>query len=639
MLQKMRKVLVVGPRNDFQSVVDVLYTTGTLHLEDVTRKIPPGEVSIQQWENETGEEILNLLVRIGGIIQTLPVVEPDPRRQHEIYQELYWKSHEDVVARSYQVIETLGEKTRTLSSRKGDIEYHLTTLQRYEKTIEKIRPLEEQLPVLEGFEVTVVLIQKEFEDALSLIRKELEGITRNQYEMISAEIDEDTIAAITVFNKRYSDQVHSFIYSKNINEVRLPAEFTGKPFHEVLDLIREQRNELQRELSDVEQEMAALSWKWYQELAVIEKVLEDKYGETRAFSQFGRTGYTFLILGWIPERAMERTASALEESFGDRVVVHELTPPPEEVDEAPTLYDNPRMVRPFEFLMQLAGTPSYSEIDPTPLLAIFFPIFFGMMVGDIGYGIVILVFALTMKRRFPQYLWLQSLMSIMIISAIPTIFFGFLYGEFFGDFGEMMGWIHPIHVFGITWNRVEAMIPMLILAIVMGVVHVSTGLILGIINAVAKKQKKHVIEKTGMLFAVLGIMMVVACAARFIPDVLFLPGAALVVISLPMIIYGGGAMGPMEIMGTVGNILSYARLMAIGMASVILAVVANTLGGAFEVVAVGVIVAALLHTLNIILAMFSPSLHSIRLHIVECYSKFYEGGGRFYKPFKKEKPW
>jgi V/A-type H+/Na+-transporting ATPase subunit I len=95
-------------------------------------------------------------------------------------------------------------------------------------------------------------------------------------------------------------------------------------------------------------------------------------------------------------------------------------------------------------------------------------------------------------------------------------------------------------------------------------------------------------------------------------------------------------MGPMEIMSAVGNILSYARLMAIGLASVILAFVANKLGEAMEILALGILIAVLLHALNIVLAMFSPSIHSVRLHLVEFFSKFYQGGGIAYKPFKKE---
>jgi len=121
-----------------------------------------------------------------------------------------------------------------------------------------------------------------------------------------------------------------------------------------------------------------------------------------------------------------------------------------------------------------------------------------------------------------------------------------------------------------------------------------------------------------------------------IPAWMLYPTIIIVVAALVLIIYGAGAMGPMEIMSSVGNILSYARLMAIGLASVILAFVANKLGGEMEVLAVGILIAVLLHALNIVLAMFSPSIHSVRLHLVEFFSKFYQGGGIAYKPFKRE---
>jgi len=305
------------------------------------------------------------------------------------------------------------------------------------------------------------------------------------------------------------------------------------------------------------------------------------------------------------------------------------------MESAPVFYDNPFWVKPFEFIMQLVTPPRYRELDPSPILAIFFPLFFGIMVGDIGYGLVILAFALVIRYRFQAMAFARSLADILIISSIPAIFFGYLFGEFFGDLGEEMGWLHPVHLFGITWNRVDAMIPMLVLAILLGVIHVLLGLIIGIRNAVITKKRKHLYEKCGMLMMIVALIILVTTLAGFLPEVAMYPAIALVIIALPLILLGAGIFGTIEVMSTVGNILSYARLMAIGMASVILAIVANRLGGAFEIAIIGIIVALLLHALNIVLAMFSPSIHSMRLHLVEFFSKFYEGGGVPYQPFSR----
>ncbi len=636
MLQKMNKIQVIGPKKELDSVVDVLYDVGTVHLEDVSKTISPGDTILRRMEAQSGAEIANVLVKIAGIFHTLPSITENKVQQAQLYEELRWKSHEELVERANQVIAELDTTTRELAARKSDIEFTLSSEARYEQVIEKLQPLESQLPVLEGFEVTVILIQREFKDVLDIIRPALAEITRNQFELMSADVDEATTAAVTVFNKRYSDQVHAFVWSQNVNEVRLPAEYLGKPFDEVLELIKDRKWELTAEMTAINEQLAALSKDWYQELAVLNSVLTARNEELSAFTKFGQTDYTFVILGWVPKKQLKRTKNALKESFGGEVIVNDLKVSPEELDNAPTFYDNPRIVKPFEALSSLLSPPQYREIDPTPLIALFFPFFFGLMVGDIGYGICILGFALVMK----QFWWknhstLKQLMNILIICSFPTMFFGYLFGEFFGNLGQMMGWIEPAVIGGMSLDRINIIVPLLLFTIAIGVFHVFFGLVLGTINAATRRNKKHACEKVGMLLALTSIIVIILAVVEKIPTILLTPGIILLIVGIPLIMYGGGVAGAIEIMSAIGNILSYARLMAIGMASVVLALVANKLGSSMGVVLVGFLIAAMLHTLNVALCIFSPSLHALRLHIVEFYTKFYEGGGRQYAPFKR----
>jgi V/A-type H+-transporting ATPase subunit I len=635
MLQQMKRIQVIGPKPAFNRVVDLLYQEGSLHLEDVSRSVSPDEIPLQKVILDTATSVAEVLGKINAIFSTLPEITDDPKLQQKLSDTIRTQNHEQVLVRAQDIIKKLEITTRNLASKKSELTLTITALNRYEKVLDILQPLERELPLLEGFEVTVLLILKEHSEVVELIKKELDIITSNQFEMTSTSVDADTLAAIMVFNKRYSEQVHSFIYSVNVNEVRLPREYMGKPFYEMYALIEENKLRANDEIKKIDSELSTLSSDWYQELSVLKKNLEDMNDELGAFSNFALSEYTFVIMGWIPKKKLPQVKKSITDQFSDRVVVKELDTTEKDMEGAPVFYDNPRWVKPFEVIMQLVAPPRYREIDPSPILAIFFPLFFGIMVGDIGYGIVILLIALLVKNKFKDMAFAVSLADILIISSIPTIIFGYLFGEFFGDFGEMMGWLHPVVFLGITWNRVEAMIPMLILAIMIGVVHVFLGLIIGMRNAIITKSRKHLAEKVGMLLILIGLIAILGMLAGIAPETTIYPAGIMVIIALPLILFGAGIFGTIEVMSTVGNILSYARLMAIGMASVILAMVANRLGESFEIAIIGIIVALLLHALNIALAMFSPSIHSMRLHIVEFFSKFYEGGGVAYKPFKK----
>jgi V/A-type H+-transporting ATPase subunit I len=636
MLQAMKRIQVIGPKAELSHVVDQLYEAGTLHLENAPELIPKGEIVLSVVRQDEAAEVAEVLGTINAIFSTLPVIADNPAIQAGIRTSLEKQTHNGLVARARKIISTLETMTRELAAKKTELSLSITTLNRYAQIIDIIQPVEKELPALEGFEVTILLVQEEHRDVLGLIKKELDSITGNRFEMIATTVDADTFAAIMVFPKKYSPEIHSFIYSVNVNEVRLPTEYTGRPFYEMYALIEESRIRAQDEIARIDSQLLALSNTWYQELVVLKKQLSRIHGEISAYRNFGVSEYSFVIMGWIPKKYLSKTRKMIKNTFSDRVIIHELPVTEADMENAPVFYDNPVWVKPFEFIMQLVAPPRYREVDPTPILAIFFPLFFGIMVGDIGYGLVILAFALIIRHRFQAIAFAKNLANILIISSIPTIIFGYLFGEFFGDLGETMGWLHPVQVLGIVWNRVDAMIPMLILAITLGVIHVFLGLFIGIRNAIIMKKRRHLFEKTGMLLMITAIIVLVAMLAKVVPAFAVYPAVILIILALPLILMGAGVFGTIEVMSTVGNILSYSRLMAIGMASVILAMVANRLSGAFAFAIIGIIVALLLHALNIVLAMFSPSIHAVRLHLVEFFSKFYEGGGMPYKPFKRE---
>lgn len=629
----MKSVMVVGPKSDFSQIVDVLYHMGTIHLEEVSEYLQPENGNVRKVVAGGSTDIPVILASIEGISLLLPALKNDSSRTFQLYEEFHQMSTPDVLARAGNVVGIVGETTRTLSTKKSDLEVVITGLNRYEKIIDKIQPLEQQLPILQGYEVTVLVIQKEYQDVLDIIRPALSDITHDQFELIAADLDEKTIAVITVFNKKYSENVHRFLFSKNINEVRIPADYSNMPLDKAMLLIDKNRRDAGIEKENIDKELTRVSQEWYHELAALQMVLKERGEELSAYNNFGETEYTVMVRGWIPKKMVQKTREVLNETFHGRVVMTDADATAEMMDRVPIFYDNPRWVRPFEFFMKLASPPQYNEIDPSPLLAIFFPIFFGIIVGDIGYGILILVAGLFIRYRYSAITWLRQMSGILIISSFPAIFFGYLFGEFFGNFGEMMGWLEPVTLFGVTWNRIEAMVPLLILTIAIGVFHVVLGLVIGFINSMTRKNHRHACEKCGMIGVILCLLLLFGIIVEMIPGVLLIPTIIFLVFTVVLVIYGGGTLGAIEIMGTVGNILSYARLMAIGMASVILAMVANELGGSMDVLAVGILIAVLLHTLNLMLAMFSPSIHSVRLHVVEFYSKFYHGGGLQYHPF------
>jgi V/A-type H+-transporting ATPase subunit I len=289
---------------------------------------------------------------------------------------------------------------------------------------------------------------------------------------------------------------------------------------------------------------------------------------------------------------------------------------------------NPAYLQPFELLVRLLPLPRYTSIDPTPFVAIFFPLFFGMILGDIGYGFILLLVTASAILFAKRRKIIRQAAEILLVSSIYTILFGVLYGECFGELGARFFGLRPFI------DRQTSLLPMVYFALAVGSAHVVVGLVLGVVSALKGRQTKEAV------FRSLSILVVI-CAGGILASY-FAPVAALVrrplmtvvLIIIPILILTGGFLAPFELLRYFGNIVSYVRLMAVGLASVLLASIANRLAGAAGSVWIGVAVAILLHAFNILLGVFAPTVHALRLQYVEFFSKFMEPGGQDFKPLK-----
>ncbi|MGH2606288.1 MAG: V-type ATPase 116kDa subunit family protein, partial [Anaerolineales bacterium] len=268
------------------------------------------------------------------------------------------------------------------------------------------------------------------------------------------------------------------------------------------------------------------------------------------------------------------------------------------------------------------------------LMALFLPAFFGMILGDVGYGAILLGASLWLRRRLFRAAALRDLATVLALGSAWGILFGFLYGEAFGTLGETFG-LHPIWMDRSDPATVSSL---MLFSIGVGVVHTLLGLILGVWHAVRNRSRHLLLERGGMLVGLIGLLGAASAVAGLFPRGFVTPGLSLVIVGVALLGaslgWVGVIAGPIEFLGLIGNVLSYLRLAAIGLASVYLARVANDLAGSLGSAMLGVLVAVLIHALNLAMGAFSPGIHSLRLHYVEFFRKFYEGGGRPYQPFR-----
>lgn len=648
MLVPMAKVELIGPKSRFFEVLSLLHENGTLHIEDLSKKIRSGEVPLEQMAVEDTqaaelERMEDLLLRLRSILKALhlPNTEVDEVARQKQYLDLWQLDSKELAARVTETIEQVEDKTSSLAQAQAAMESELALLARYEPILHKIQPLAKQIVTTGTFDSVALLVERKYKGALEELKKELDEITKSQCEIVSTDVDDETTAVIVVFSKKYSEPVHKFLAMENVNQVRLPSEFQDVPFDVAYDQLKERKGHLPERLEQVRTELNDLSAKWYLQLISVRDVLADKIAETSTIPKFGQTEYAFVVTGWLPASDVKPLRGLIYDNFKDDVIVNQLEIDEHEFKETPVALTNPKWVQPSEWVMGflMGGKPQYGTIDPSLVWAVSFPLIFGMIVGDIGYGLVMLALILWAKLKFKDNNGVQMAVGLMGPAATAAVIFGFFYGEFFGGLLWEAGWIKTIPLFGefvLPYNREHTVIPLMIMALGLGVVQMIFGLVLGTVNAIRTKHIKHAWVKGG-LAGLMGAAIILATAGLLgsgLKPVVQMLGAVAMLVSVYAVLRYGGFMGVIETLELVSNTASYIRIMAVGLSDAIFASAINKMAESMPPL-VGIIVAVLFHALHLALAAFTPTIHALRLNFYELGQKYYEASKSEYKPFHK----
>jgi V/A-type H+-transporting ATPase subunit I len=477
-----------------------------------------------------------------------------------------------------------------------------------------------------------VILQAGQAGVVTQLRDHLSHLVGADFEVRAHDLPGGETALLILVPAEAAERVERLFAESRVQEIPVPSGYGGRTLADAVPGMLRRLEAIPGELGAIADERRRLVGAAGKDLLDAQAAFHDLAGRLDALPLSTVTRGAFVFEGWVPERVAPKVGQRLLREVGDTIVVEQVEAATWADEGAPVVLRNPRLFRPFEMLIRLLPLPRYGSIDPTPYVAVFFPMFFGLMVGDVGYGLMLAGLSLILRRRSSPDTPRRAVSEIAGACAAFTVLFGFAFGEFFGDLGRRWFGLRPL-----VFNREESVVPFLALVIALGLVHVLLGLGLGVASAFRGHRRQAL--GRGISAVMIGLIVVSLLAVtEVLPRELFTPAVTALVIAFPLLIIAEGIVAPVELLSTLGNILSYARIMALGTASVMLAVVANQMVGALGSVAVGVIFALLFHLVNFALALFSPTIHALRLHYVEFFGRFYSPGGVRYQPLEHWRP-
>ncbi|WP_282920767.1 V-type ATP synthase subunit I [Ignavigranum ruoffiae] len=348
----------------------------------------------------------------------------------------------------------------------------------------------------------------------------------------------------------------------------------------------------------------------------------------------------FIVSGWTPEIDLESEVSFVRSRFGETplaILTEDVQM--EEIPEVPIKLDNAHIIGPFETLTKQYSLPEYGAQDPTPFLYPFHILFFGMMSADLGYGLVLWLLTFIALKKFDMKANMRRTFRFFHQLSYGTMAVGLFFGSFFG-------FNLPIKVWDITGNVIE----ILILSVVLGIIHLFVGYILKSIQTYQQKDwKSFYLDAMQWLLMLIGILLLGANIAflgnnpliqkigiwLIVGNVIGMIVVNVIASHNKLVGLGKGALGVIGVAGFMGDLISYTRLAALAISGANIGMAFNMIIGILPPIArftVGIVLFIALHSLNIFLTFLGAYVHDMRLEYVEFFGKFYEGGGKPFRP-------
>jgi len=474
-------------------------------------------------------------------------------------------------------------------------------------------------------------------------------------ELIKISGDNNVIYLLVIFNKKYEKDIAATLNSKEFKQIELPP-LKVAPQERIKEIDNEIK-EINKEIKEIEEQAKKLSDENLNSLQIIFDYLSWQFNQEQAQQNFSFTASSFSIIGWIKKRKLDKLKKELEKITKTvEVACLEI----KEDESVPVAMDNPKLIKPLEFVTNIYGFPKYSEVDPTPFLAGFFILFFGLCLTDAGYGLALTIISFLALKYLKVSTEFKKLLKVLFYGGIVTFIAGALTGGWFGIVLEEL----PESLIWLSWpliairqiDPVKDPITILILSLILGYIHLFFGSAIDLWWKIKHGEIKSGLIDSGVwLYFLLTIGLWIVSAQGIALTGLSQAALYLVYSSIALIvltqgkskniimkILGGFSALYFGITGYISDILSYSRLLALGLATGIIGMVINIIGAMLNdmIPYVGWLLMILVliggHIFNLIISLVGAFIHSGRLQYVEFFKTFFEGGGRKFKPFVRE---